>query len=171
MKYTIESERLILRPFSIEDAYDMYNGWTSDPEVTKYVKWSVHKNVEETAGLLSYWELQYDIPERINFAITLKEDGKLIGGIDVVGYEDGLPIIGYNISRSYWNNGYMTEACNRVLEFLFELGHSVVRIDAMVENVASNKVITKCGGKFIETYNDSMKDKEVVINKYYVYKE
>ena len=41
----------------------------------------------------------------------------------------------------------------------------------MVENVASNKVITKCGGQFIETYNDSMKGKEAVINKYYVYKE
>ncbi len=171
MKYTIETDRLILRPFCIEDAYDMYNGWTSDEEITKYVKWTVHESVEETAELLSYWSLQYDIPERINFAITLKEDGKLIGGIDVVGYIDGMPVIGYNLARSYWNNGYMTEACNRVIEFLFSLGHKVIRIDAVKENIGSNKVITKCGGKYIETYYDQMKGKEVFINKYFVYKE
>ena len=173
MKYTLETERLILRPFSITDAYDMFNGWTSDEEVCKYVTWTVHKNVEETADLLSYWELQYDIPERINFAIVLKENGKLIGGIDVVGYEEGIPVIGYNISRSYWNNGYVTEACKKVIDFLFELNHSKVRIDAMVENIASNKVIIKCGGKFIETYKETFKknNKEVTINKYYVYKE
>ena len=44
--------------------------------------------------------------ERINFAIVLKENNELIGGIDVVGYLDGVPVLGYCLSRKYWNNGY-----------------------------------------------------------------
>ena len=171
MRLTLETERLILRPFNIEDAYDMYNGWTSDEEVTKYLSWSVHKSVEETAELLALWELQYDIPERINFAITLKDSGILIGGIDVVGYIDKMPVIGYNLSQQYWNNGYMTEACKCVINYLFSIGHKVIRIDAVDLNTGSNKVITKCGGKLKEAYKDNMKGKEVTINKYYLYKE
>ena len=36
MKLTLETERLILRPFREDDAEAMFNGWASDPEVTKY---------------------------------------------------------------------------------------------------------------------------------------
>ena len=171
MRLTLETERLILRPFEITDAEDMFNNWTSDDEVSKYVKWSTHQSVDETKELLSYWDAQYNKPERINFAIVLKENNELIGGIDVVGYIEGMPVIGYNISRIYWNNGYMTEACKKVLEYLFSIGHKVVQIDAVVENKASNKVITKCGGKFIEIYEDTLKHEKVFINKYYVYNE
>ena len=168
MRLTLMTDRLILRPFEITDAYDMYNKWTSDPMVTKYVKWDVHESVSETIELLEQWILQYEIPERLNFAITLKETNELIGGIDVVGYIEGMPVIGYNLATEYWNNGYMTEACKCVLEYLFSIGHKVVRIDAVNENIGSNKVIKKCGGKFIETYNDNMKGQPVIINKYHI---
>ena len=49
--------------------------------------------------------------------------------------------------------------------------HKVVRIDAVNENIASNKVILKCGGKFIETYKDNLRGKEVIINKYHIINE
>ena len=118
------------------------------------------------------WIEQYEKPERINFAIVLKDTFELIGGIDVVGYLDGIPVIGYILSRKYWGNGFMTEACKKVIEFLFSLGYETIRIDALVNNVGSNKVIQKCGGVFIETYEDffRMKNKTVKINKYYVNK-
>ena len=113
---------------------------------------------------------QYEKEERINFAIELKDNNELIGAIDVVGYLDGIPVLGYCLSKKYWNNGYMSEACQVVLEFLFSLGYEKVRIDALVDNFASNKVIIKCGGKIVETYQDSVKDELVNINKYYVFK-
>jgi ribosomal-protein-alanine N-acetyltransferase len=43
----LESERLILRPFRIEDASDMFE-YASDPEVLKYLWWEVHPNIETT---------------------------------------------------------------------------------------------------------------------------
>ena len=146
MKLTLETERLILRPFRAEDAEAMFFGWASDDEVTKYLTWPTHGSIETTKAIIARWLEEYEKPERLNFAIELKEEKKLIGGIDVVGYLEGVPVIGYNLARPYWGRGIMTEACTRVLEHLFSLGFPEVRIDAMVENIGSNRVIQKCGG-------------------------
>ena len=43
----IETQRLILRRFKIEDAEDMYNNWASDPEVTRYLTWPVLLRAKE----------------------------------------------------------------------------------------------------------------------------
>lgn len=174
MRLTLETDRLILRPFEITDAEEMFNGWASDPEVTKYLTWDTHKSIDETRYVLDMWIKEYEDPKRLNFAIVLKNENKLIGGIDVVGYEEGVPVIGYNLSRKYWNKGYMTEACKCLLDYLFSVGYNKVRIDAMTENTGSNRVIEKCGGVFSGTEerphkwnNDSDK---VLVNRYVILK-
>ena len=127
MPPTLETERLRLRPFRLDDAEAMFAGWTGDDEVTKYLTWPTHKSVEDTKALLARWVAEYERPERLNFAIVLKEEEKLIGGIDVVRYEDGCPVLGYNLSRPYWGRGVMTEACRRLLDYLFSQGYAEVR--------------------------------------------
>ena len=169
MEPTLETERLRLRPFRLDDAEAMFAGWTGDDEVTKYLTWPTHRSVEDTKALLARWVAEYERPERLNFAIELKEEGnKLIGGIDVVRYEDGCPVLGYNLSRPYWGRGVMTEACRRLLDYLFSQGYAEVRIAAMVENVGSRRVIEKCGGEYVDTVEDHLplKDRTVRINRY-----
>ena len=175
MKKTLETERLILRPFRMEDAQAMYEGWASDPEVTRFLTWDPHKDIETTKAILAKWLKEYEKPERLNFAIELKENGKLIGGIDIVGYLGGVsgtPVIGYNLSKEYWRKGYMTEACRCVLDHLFSLGYEQVRIDAFKDNVASKRVIEKCGGVYLETTEDylPLKDRTVTRDCYTVKK-
>ena len=172
MKLTLETDRLILRPFELDDAESMFNNWANDEEVTKYVTWNTHKSIEETKQVLTFWVNQYEKEERINFAIVYKENNELIGGIDVVGYLEGVPVIGYNLSRKYWNKGIMTEACKKVIELLFSLNHEKIIIEAMVENIGSNRVIQKCGGVYEATYDEyiSKKEKTATINRYIVYK-
>ena len=171
MKLTLETDRLRLRPFRLDDAEAMFTRWTSDDEVTKYLTWLTHTDIEQTRALLARWVAEYEQPERLNFAIELKEEGnKLIGGIDVVHYDEGMPVIGYNLSRAYWGRGIMTEACRRVLDYLFSQGFEAVKIDAMVENVGSNRVIQKCGGVLVATEEDyqPLKDQTVLVNRYIV---
>ena len=105
MKVTLETNRLILRPFEISDAEMMFNNWASDEEVTRYMTWNYHESIQTTKMILSNWVDEYQKPERYNFGIVLKETNELIGGIDVVGYLDGIPVIGYVLSKKYWNNG------------------------------------------------------------------
>ncbi len=170
MKLTLETERLILRPFREDDAEDMFYGWASDDEVTKYLTWNTHKNIDTTKYVLALWIKEYEQPERLNFAIVLKSENKLIGGIDVVGYDNGIPVIGYNLAQKYWNHGYMTEACQCLLNYLFSNGYAEVKIDAMAENIGSNRVIQKCGGILVKTEENfvPLKNRTVLINRYIV---
>ncbi len=170
MKLTLETQRLILRPFTMEDAEPMFTCWASDPEVTKYLTWNEHKSPDDTKAVLEKWIAEYEKPERLNFAIESKADGMLIGGIDIVGYLDGTPVIGYNLGKKYWNKGYMTEACKCLLDYLFSRGFAQVRIDARIENIASNRVIQKCGGVFVRTEEHylPMKNETCTINHYIV---
>lgn len=173
MKITLETNRLILRPFTLEDAFDMYHNWANDPKVTKYLTWNPHQNIEETKSILNQWIKLYEKPERISFAIVLKDTKELIGSIDVCGYIEGVPVIGYALSKKHWNHGYMTEACKKVISYLFLKGYQQVRIDAMVENIASNKVIQKCGGKYLDTIQHEfpLKNKTVLIHRYLIQKD
>ena len=61
---TLETHRLMLRQFRIEDAEDMFANWASDPEVTKFLTWPPHESVEATRTLLSEWSKDYEKPER-----------------------------------------------------------------------------------------------------------
>lgn len=170
MRLTLETKRLILRPFELTDAEAMFKNWASDPEVCKYMSWNHHESIETTQMIINMWIEQYQQPERINFGIVLKETNELIGGIDVCGYIDGVPVVGYVLSRKYWNNGYMTEAFLEIIELLKSLGYQQIKVDAMIENIGSNKVIQKCGGRFIMIDNEEvpLKQKVVKVNRYII---
>ena len=177
MKLHLETERLLLRPWRLDDASGMFYGWANDPEVTKYMTWNPHQNIEETRSLLKLWLNEYESdPSRINCAIILKENNELIGGIDVVSYlkdDNGVtPVIGYDISRKYWNKGYASEATKKMIEYLFSIGYKQIRIDAMKENIASIRVIEKCGGVYQYTFKDKrvLKGDEPLVNVYLISK-
>ena len=55
----IETERLVLRPFVMEDAQAMYDNWASDPEVTKFLSWPSYQSVEDAYKILSIWLEDY----------------------------------------------------------------------------------------------------------------
>ena len=145
----IATKRLLLRKLKETDAEPIFRNWASDPEATKYLTWNPHENVEATKQLVRFWIEEEKKPETIRFLITLKDKDEPIGCIDVVRYIDGNPEIGYCLSRKYWNQGLMTEACKAFIQYLFDAGFQKILIKAMEENVGSNRVIEKCGFKFV----------------------
>ena len=56
----METKRLVLRPYVIEDADAMFRNWANDPQVTKYLSWEPHKDVEETKQILEGWIKSYE---------------------------------------------------------------------------------------------------------------
>ena len=169
MKETIETKRLLLRKFRIEDADEMFSNWANDSEVTKYMTWEPHLNVEVTKNILSLWINEYENPKTYRYAITIKETGELIGSIDVVDFVNGCPEIGYCLSRKHWNKGLMTEACKAFISYLLNEGFSKIVIEAEVNNIGSNRVIEKCGFKYThqeERLCSEAKPYPVVVNWY-----
>lgn len=67
----LETDRLVLRRFVIEDAMDMYQNWASDPEVTRFLTWPAHEDVETSKNILQDWIKRYDNNDFYNWAIEL----------------------------------------------------------------------------------------------------
>ena len=119
----LETDRLVLRPFVVGDAEAMFRNWASDPEVTKYLTWPAHANVDVTRALLKEWTAAYANPSYYQWAIVLKENGESpIGGISAVNLNDDLSIvqIGYCLGRLWWHRGIMSEALKAVIDFFFD---------------------------------------------------
>ena len=154
------TERLILRKLRKDDVEPMFSNWCSDPEVAKYTFWVAHENVEVTQKLVDMWLEEDKSGKAIRFMITTKESDEPIGSIDVVNFCDGIPEVGYCLSRKCWNKGYMTEACKAFINYLFELGYPKILIRADERNIGSNKVIQKCGFTF--THKEKIEHRSVV---------
>ncbi|MBQ8813641.1 MAG: GNAT family N-acetyltransferase [Lachnospiraceae bacterium] len=155
----IETERLILRQFTMDDVQAMYDNWASDPEVTKFLTWPAHSNPDITEMVLKDWISHYNEPDYYQWAIVFKEYGdEPIGSISVVAHDDRLMIahIGYCIGRRWWHRGIMTESLQAVIDFLFdEVG--VQRIESIhdPENPHSGAVMRKCGMQYEGTLRKS----------------
>lgn len=146
----IYTDRLILRKFKISDANNMFHNWASLEENVKFL-WPTHKNIEETKKILEIWVNEYE-KNSFKWAITLKEKPDVvIGDISVVEIKERISCadIGYILSKKHWNKGYMSEALNAVIDFLFNKAN-FNRIEAKYDtrNIASGKVMKKCNMKF-----------------------
>ena len=81
----LETDRLILRRFEIDDVSAMYKNWASDPEVTKFLTWQPHQSEKITKKAIRNWMKQYSDKKYYHWAIVLKDNGdEPIGGISVV---------------------------------------------------------------------------------------
>ena len=147
----LETERLVLRRFVIEDAEAMFYGWCNDPDVTKFLTWPPHESVEVTRYVLNEWIPQYKNGDYFNWAMILKESGKLIGNISVVSLREitDEALIGYCLSRECWGNGYMPEALKAVADYLFDfVGINRLMATHDVNNPKSGRVMQKAGMKY-----------------------
>lgn len=148
---TIETKRLILRPFTMDDSISMYENWASDSEVTKYLTWPHHETPDITKSILQDWIHQYDRKDFYQWAIVDKENSEPIGSISVVEYNNDTDMaeIGYCIGRPWWHMGITSEALHAIIQFLFEYVQ-VNRIQAIhdVHNTNSGRVMAKCGMQY-----------------------
>lgn len=144
----IETERLLLRRFNADDAGSMFENWTNDPEVCRYMRWQPHKNVEETSKVLSGWMGRYANESTYLWAITLKGNDEPVGSmiLVVVNESDLCGEIAYCIGRKYWGKGITAEALKAVLCFAFgDVGFNRVEAYHSVNNPASGRVMRKAG--------------------------
>ena len=166
----LETDRLILRKFKIEDADVMFRNWASDVEVTKYLTWPPHENVSVTRTVLEEWIQKYNDPEFYNWVIVLKEIGEPIGNISVVKYEDKTDsaIIGWCMGKRWWGQRIMPEAGRAVLQFLFEeVGFNRVAAKHDSENVKSGRVMQKIGMTREGTLRASGKNNQGIVDEVY----
>ncbi|MDD4412982.1 MAG: GNAT family N-acetyltransferase [Oscillospiraceae bacterium] len=167
----IDTERLILRQFTKNDASDMFCNWVTDPEVSKFWGWKPHENIEETKSLLHGWIEDYKNPKTYHWVIELKSTSQAVGYIYLNEFDENDSCeVHFALSQKYWNQGFMTEACKAVLAFAFDVLHvEKVHTRHHIDNPASGRVMQKCGMKYIETVYKKVPDCEQISGDYCFY--
>ena len=144
----IQTERLLLRPFRMDDARAMHKNWASDPDVTKFLTWPTHESPDVSRLVLTEWTANYEKPDYYQWAIELRDLQQPIGSIAVVEQDDeiGKSHLGYCIGKAWWHQGIATEALQAVISFLFrEVGMHRIEARHDVNNPHSGMVMQKCG--------------------------
>ncbi|MBS4785973.1 MAG: GNAT family N-acetyltransferase [Clostridiales bacterium] len=146
----LNTPRLILRKFRLEDADAMYRNWASDGEVTRYLTWPSHESPAASRSVLKNWVDQYQDPGCYQWAIVLRDSpDEPIGSISVTNTIDETiqsAHIGYCIGREWWHRGITSEALGRIIAFLFdEVGLRRIEARHDPRNPHSGQVMQKCG--------------------------
>ena len=143
----LETERLILRRFTVEDAPRVFDGWTGDDACDSRCSWRVHPSADYTRDILAHWIDEYE-DNAYNWLVEVKETHELIGNISTVSIKrkHGNCEIGYCYGSRFWGKGYATEALRRVVDFLLDDCHfHLVEAQHAAGNPASGRVMQKAG--------------------------
>lgn len=153
---TLETDRLILRPFGPDDATDIF-AYAADPEVARYVPWEAHRSEADSRTFLESVLERVRRGEPDTWAVVERASGRVIGSIRFGEYHPvhARASVGYVLGRPYWNKGLTTEAVRAVLRFGFEaVGLNRIYAVCHVENVASERVMQKVGMVFEGTLRE-----------------
>ena len=144
-KLFIETERLLIRPFTIHDIESAYE-MNLDQEVSKYTG---------DGGVVSKTEMERRIKEDVigdyekygfgRLAVVLKEENKFIGFAGLKYLDDLKEVdLGYRFMSKYWGKGFATESAKACIELGFKT-LDLNKLIAMVlpENLASIRVLEK----------------------------
>ena len=156
---TIETERLRLRAFQLSDIEPAYRNWTSDANVTEFLRWQTHTDISVTERVIKDWIKQSEKLDFYQWAIVLKEINEPIGSISVVKQNEALGIlhIGYCIGSKWWRQGITSEAFRGIIPYLFqEVGAN--RIEAqhdIIDHLSDSLIIrgvSEIGTKLISAH-------------------
>lgn len=143
----LETDRLILRKYTIEDTDD-YFSFSSDKDVTKFLRWKPHPNREYTMEYIQDVIEEYETGKDSPWGLELKAEKKLIGSVHIMQLDffHKKAQIGFVLSKNYWEKGYMTESLNKVIEYCF-IVLSLNRIEALCisDNYAAIEVVKRLG--------------------------
>ncbi|MFI5132913.1 MAG: GNAT family N-acetyltransferase [Chitinophagales bacterium] len=151
MNVIIETDRLLLRTFTIDDASLIYN-LNLDPDVIRYT-YDPIKDIEHARQVLEQTILpQYALYNHGRWAVHLKPNLEFMGwcGLKYIPQREEIDL-GYRFKKQFWGKGFATEAAFACIKYGFEeLNLNCIIGRAIPDNTASLKVLEKCGMTFLE---------------------
>ncbi len=143
----LETERLLLRRVNENDVNEIF-ALRSNPETMKYIPRPLVKTIDDALEHIAMIDAKIENNEGINWAITYKDNPKLIG---IIGHyrikpEHFRAEVGYMLLPEYNGKGIISEAVKEVVKYGFN-EMKLHSIEAIIdpENFGSEKVLQKYG--------------------------
>lgn len=146
---SIKTKRLTLRNIQENDYEDMRE-YGCDEETGQYMMyWPKTEEQLKDFLLECVKNSNRNHLEKFEFAVVLDYESKVIGNV-YVGFNENAAEIGWILNKSYWGNGYIPEAAKEVVDYVFkQTDKEIIKATCSAKNVASYRVMEKCGMKLI----------------------
>ena len=146
-------ENLKIRRFEAKDRDDMFNNWTSDEEVARYMLYPLHKTIEDAEKAINFFVSNEN-------AFVIDYNNMAIGSFTyTVNKKHDFAEISYNLGREFQNKGIMSCVLKEFLEKDKNDNVNLIIAEVMEENIPSYKLLEKNGFHF-----------DGVIRKKYMYR-
>jgi ribosomal-protein-alanine N-acetyltransferase len=143
----LQTARLVLRQITASDAPALY-AILSDEQVTQYYDDDPFTDISQAEEQISAWENGYNRKWMLRWGIAFKPGGDLIGTCGFYGFHrlHLRAAIGYELMKSHWRQGIMSEALDAILAFGFDqVGLNRIQAVVMPDNLASIRLLEKLG--------------------------
>ncbi len=160
----IETPRLLLRGFTKDDALWAYRIW-NDPEMGQYLPDEAMEEIDRE--YLRQLETLGDDEECCYLIPVLKDSLERVGTCSFMISKDKKTYdIAYCVHKSQWRQGYATEIAQGLIDYARRQGAEKVTIIVSQENIASNRVAQKCGGKIVSESTYRKRGTDIIMKDY-----
>lgn len=141
----IETDNLLLREVTHDDDHWLFSIF-SDPEVVEFYDIYALENLDQATEMIDRWGRRFENREGLRWGITQSSSDEVIGTIGLYIQSEWKAALGYDVRRSHWRRGIMTEAITAVIRLAFNQAE-LERLEALVipGNQASEKLLEKLG--------------------------
>ncbi len=161
----LSTERLLLRQLTFDDKKAIFR-LRSNKEINEFITRETPKNLNQAEGFIQTCLDEFENENRIFWAMAQEDSNHLIGTIVLhkIDLENNYAEIGYEMNPDYQDEGYMSEAMNKVLDFgITSLNLKTIEAFTHHNNEASIALLEK----YLFVLQPERKDEEVEDNRIY----
>jgi RimJ/RimL family protein N-acetyltransferase len=140
-----ETERLVLRRPAAADAQSIFVRYASDPEVTRYVGWPVHRSLDDTRAFLAFSDEEWQRWPAGPYLVLERASGRIVGGTGLAFEVPYRALTGYVLAADAWGRGYATEMLRAMVALAPSLGLRRLYALCHTEHRPSWRVLEKGG--------------------------
>jgi RimJ/RimL family protein N-acetyltransferase len=142
---TIGTRRLVLRRPERRDAAAIFERYASDPEVTRFLGWPMHRSLADTKAFLVFSDEEWYRWPAGPYLIHSRSDGLLIGGSGLGFGTPACAMTGYVLAKDAWGKGYATETLRAIVDLAGQLRIKRLYAHCHPDHRASWRVLEKNG--------------------------
>lgn len=153
----IESDRLFLRPVTMDDAQVIFENFT--PEITRYMDPPSPKQIEETETFLRGTIKKRTHHREIVFAICHSETSEFLGGCGLHEIGNPHPELGIWLKKSAHGNRFGREAITALVVWTRRhISHEYLVYPVERPNIPSRKIPESLGGEIFKEHKGNKRD-------------